>query len=450
MAQLRLPPQRRLLLAGMILALALAALFWRHYAASRFVYAVSLEGTVLGAVPSETQAKQAVEKLAVLAPSGAGLAEQVTIQRVPVSDRLLQLTADELAERLQAAANRQVPAVAIRVAGQSVVFVADRETAQSVVDAIEADYRQALDAQAEVKQVAIKEQLTLADGMARADDVRTAEEAQRILVRGTDKLQTYTVQRGDTLWRIAEVNGLTPDDLSQANPGVKPTALQPGQELNLIVAEPYIHLESTEEVTVVENIPFDVETRQDPDRYPWQSEYLVKGVFGKRQVTYAVSRENGKVVERKPLKEEVLSDAKGAVFVQGTKLAPKLGSGQFLLPISGARLTSGFGWRGREFHPGLDLAAPKGTAIVAADDGTVVEAGWDGGYGYAVRIDHGEGKLVTIYGHLSSIAVKQGQTVKKGELIGYEGSTGRSTGPHLHFEVRRDGKAVDPRQFFPD
>lgn len=450
MSHLRLPHQKRLLLVGAVLALALVALFWRYYASSRFVYAVSLDGTVLGAVPSETQAREAVERLAVLAPGGSDLSQQVTIQRVPVSDRLLELSAEELADRLRAAANRQVPAVAIQVAGQSVVFVTDRETAQSVVDSIEADYRQSLANEADVKQVTIKEQIALVDAMAPAEDIRTAEEAKRILVRGTDKLRIYTVQRGDTLWRIAEVNGMSPDDLGKANPDVKPTALQPGQQLNLIVAEPFVHLESQEEVTVIENIPFSVETRQDPDRYPWQSEYLVQGVYGKRQVTYAVSRENGKVVERNPVKEELLSEPKGAVFLQGTKLAPKLGSGQFVLPIAGARLTSGFGWRGREFHLGLDLAAPKGTAIVAADDGTVVEAGWDGGYGYAVRIDHGEGKLVTLYGHLSSIAVKQGQTVKKGDVIGYEGSTGRSTGPHLHFEIWRDGKAVDPRQFFPD
>ncbi|MGE5590249.1 MAG: hypothetical protein ACM3ZA_06480, partial [Bacillota bacterium] len=120
MSHLRLPHQKRLLLVGAVLALALVALFWRYYASSRFVYAVSLDGTVLGAVPSETQAREAVERLAVLAPGGSDLSQLVTIPRVPDSDRVLELSGEEVAARLRAAANRQVPAVAIQVAGQSV------------------------------------------------------------------------------------------------------------------------------------------------------------------------------------------------------------------------------------------------------------------------------------------------------------------------------------------
>ena len=399
-------PARRLFLVGATLALTALAMAWRYYAASRYAYASG---------PSD-------DASAAAAAGGQAGGD---------------------------AAARSVAAVTIAVAGRPVVAVADRPAAEAVLQAIEAEYSRGLDSQTTVKQVSIKEQVTFSETRTPPEQIRTADEAKRILARGTDKLLNYTVKRGDTLWRIAQESGLTPEDLTKANPGVKPAALQPGQQLNLIVAEPYVHVVSAEEVTVIENIPYSVDIKQDPNLYPWQSTYEVRGVFGRRQVTYGVRRENGQVTARAVVTEKALSQPETAVFRQGTKLAPKLGTGKFRLPILG-RLTSGYGWRGREFHPGLDLAAPKGTAVSAADAGTVIAAGWDGGYGYCVRIDHGEGQLVTLYGHLSSIAVKVGQTVKQGDVVGYEGSTGRSTGPHLHFEVRRNGKATDPRQFFPD
>ena len=118
------------------------------------------------------------------------------------------------------------------------------------------------------------------------------------------------------------------------------------------------------------------------------------------------------------------------------------------LPVHG-RLTSGFGERFHpilgyaRFHKGADLAAPAGTPIVAAADGKVVSAGWHGGYGQAVQIAHAQG-LETTYGHMSRIAAHIGELVHKGEVIGFVGSTGLSTGPHVHFEVTRNGRPVNP------
>ncbi len=118
------------------------------------------------------------------------------------------------------------------------------------------------------------------------------------------------------------------------------------------------------------------------------------------------------------------------------------------LPVHG-RITSKFGWRihpitgVRKMHTGLDIAAPIGTAIVAAGGGQIIWAGHKGGYGNAVMIDHGHGKT-TLYGHMSSFCVRIGQVVAKGELIGRVGSTGFSTGPHCHFEIRINGVPVNP------
>jgi murein DD-endopeptidase MepM/ murein hydrolase activator NlpD len=111
-------------------------------------------------------------------------------------------------------------------------------------------------------------------------------------------------------------------------------------------------------------------------------------------------------------------------------------------PLSGP-VTSPFGWRWGRMHEGIDIGVPYGTAIHAAASGTVIYCGWESGYGNLTVIDHGGG-LATAYGHQSSIAVSCGQQVSQGEVIGYVGSTGHSTGPHLHFEVRVNGSPVDP------
>jgi murein DD-endopeptidase MepM/ murein hydrolase activator NlpD len=119
------------------------------------------------------------------------------------------------------------------------------------------------------------------------------------------------------------------------------------------------------------------------------------------------------------------------------------------MPLEGAALTSGFGMRnhpvlgGRRQHQGIDLAAPTGTPVYATADGIVGRADWYSSYGLYISINHGA-SMETRYAHLSRLAVAAGDNVKKGDLIGYVGSTGRSTGPHLHYEVRVEGLAVNP------
>jgi murein DD-endopeptidase MepM/ murein hydrolase activator NlpD len=133
----------------------------------------------------------------------------------------------------------------------------------------------------------------------------------------------------------------------------------------------------------------------------------------------------------------------GAIFTPG--------SGQFLLPSDGP-ITSSFGWRVHpilgtsRLHNGVDFGAEYGSVIRAADNGVVISAEWTGGYGNAVIIDHGNG-LTTLYGHTSQMYVTVGQAVQKGQPIAAVGSTGFSTGPHLHFEVRRQGEPIDPMPF---
>ncbi len=138
--------------------------------------------------------------------------------------------------------------------------------------------------------------------------------------------------------------------------------------------------------------------------------------------------------------------------MQSTGDTPALGDGTFLRPVPGP-ITSGFGSRSdpitgaTAYHSGLDIGAPCGTPIKAAGTGTILSAGFNsGGYGNMTLINHGNG-MSTLYGHQSSIVVSAGQSVTQGQVIGYVGSTGKSTGCHLHFEVRVGGNPVDPNGY---
>ena len=167
---------------------------------------------------------------------------------------------------------------------------------------------------------------------------------------------------------------------------------------------------------------------------------------------YEILRGRRQEYERR-VKELEASSNEIEKFIRARGRSAAVSSGKFAWPMIG-RITSPFGyrrhplWGGISLHTGIDIAAPYGKPISCADSGEVIYSGWWDGYGKAVVIDHGRG-YTTVYGHMSRIYAQVGQTVTKGETIGLVGSTGFSTGPHLHFEIRVNGKPVDPMPYLP-
>lgn len=180
-----------------------------------------------------------------------------------------------------------------------------------------------------------------------------------------------------------------------------------------------------------------------------------------RDAAYAARQDKGAALAAVSADLAELERQEDALLAQSQSLAAIIngnsgsghGTGSMIWPVNGT-VTSGFGYRihpilgKRILHTGIDIAAGSGTSIWAADGGKVIYATWVSGYGNTVAIDHGGG-ISTLYAHQSSMAVSYGQTVKKGQVVGYVGSTGYSTGPHLHFEVRVNGTPVDPMGYLP-
>jgi murein DD-endopeptidase MepM/ murein hydrolase activator NlpD len=193
-----------------------------------------------------------------------------------------------------------------------------------------------------------------------------------------------------------------------------------------------------------------------PVRYVSDS-HLAKGIVRIRKHGVAgVAKErvrlhfvNGKLVSQDIEARNVIEAPQPEIAVRGTN--DGIAGGDWAWPSPMFDVTSGFGWRnlhGRhDFHPGIDIGCPPGTPVMASNNGVVEDAGWNsGGYGIWVKIDNGGG-IETIYGHLSSVSVHAGQIVAKGQVIGYSGATGHVTGPHLHYEVRRNGTPIPPQNY---
>ena len=187
-------------------------------------------------------------------------------------------------------------------------------------------------------------------------------------------------------------------------------------------------------------------TNPSEDMYVNEEKLLAQGQTGVMKVTAKVTEINGAVAGTEVLSTEVIKEPVDEVIMVGTTALPTVGTGKFIQPYFGT-ITSRFGARWGRTHTGTDIRGTLGDPIKAADTGIVITAEYqDNGYGNIIIIDHQNG-VQTWYAHLDSIGVKAGDAVEKGAVIGRLGSTGYSTGPHLHFEVRENGTPVDPGKY---
>jgi len=413
---------------------------------------VTCDGQILGLVKDKTLVDQIVARLAEEEAFKIGaevkIHSKISLERAKGNENGTVLTGDELGEALKKIVVFFAKGFVISVEGKDVVALASEEEARRVLEDLRSSYVENIveEGHATVEEVLIKERIEIVQKEVPTAIFRKKDEAARVLTRGTDKILNYVVQRGDSLWTIAMANHLTVDDLRRANPQVKGDLIREGENLNLVVPDPYVTLTSRETVTYQVPIPFSVKVTYDDSMWPWQEKVIQYGKSGSKEITETIVRENGKEVSRTRVQERIISYPVVEEIVRGTKQVPAMGSGKLVWPVKGT-VTSYFGWRWGSFHQGVDIGADRGAPILAADSGMVSFAGWNGGYGYLVKISHGGG-METWYAHLSKMAVSVGDEVERGQVIGYVGSTGNSTGPHLHFEVHVDGVAKNPLDFY--
>jgi len=211
--------------------------------------------------------------------------------------------------------------------------------------------------------------------------------------------------------------------------------------------KPYLNVKSSELSSYTESIAYGTQYIDNASLYIGETELKSEGQEGSRTIVAEIDRVNGEEVGREIISTTIIKEPVDQVIYRGSKAIPdRVGTGNFEYPVKTYTISSRFGTRWGRMHTGVDFAAATGTKIYASDGGVVTYAGWKGTYGYMIIISHG-GLYETYYAHCSKLLVEEGDKIYQGQNIALVGSTGRSTGPHLHFEVRYNGTPYNPLNY---
>ena len=405
-------------------------------------YTVELDDTVVGTVATKEEYYEVLDEVKTevkdiadveFAPEG----EEFRVEIVKKSDFTKK---EELAENLKSTSEEMAECFSITRDGEFVAALGTEEEAKHVL----AKYLENCTGADENITAEFAEQVEVTKTYQPKDAVKTKEEVYSVFLEG--KTEKHTVLENEILEEIAQIYQVTADSILETNEITK-NEVVPGKELVIYTGEPIFSVKTVEFIQETKEIPFETERKEDAGLYVGRTEIETEGKVGTRYTERYVTKIDGELIEEAIIFDKILENPVTQVERVGSKAAPRsVGTGSFIMPTSG-KLTSPFGARWGRQHAGVDLAAKTGTPIYAADNGVVtVSQHKNNGYGKLITIDHKNG-FVTTYAHCSELLVKEGDVVAKGDLIAKVGNTGRSTGPHLHFEIRLDGVAQNPYNY---
>lgn len=435
--------------AGVLIGIAFAVTVLGIYIEKNMVYAVKVNDKTIGYIKEVSIYEKALE--AIKKSDGENPLKAISLDKMQdPGEKFLTSETIEMAAREEL--DLKMPGAVISADGSEIAKVQSLEAANKVIEEVQKYYLKKLNFKDyTIISTNIKEKVTTNEILMETEDIIGVDEAVQKIVNGKGVEKTYIIKKGDTVWDIAFNNGMTIEEIQAANPTVNLDKISIDQEIKLALSEPYLNVEIVADVKAIEDVPFTIKNVNDSKMYKGTSKVTSKGKVGSSEVEKKVTVLNGNVTKEEVIANKVITPAVQQVVAVGTKKATSssyiasASTGTFSWPARGT-ITSRYGRRWGELHTGLDIAVPRGTAVKAADSGVVSFAGWNGGYGYCVIINHKNG-YQTLYGHNSKLKVKAGQEVDKGQVIASSGSTGRSTGPHVHFEVRKNGVPQNPQRY---
>ena len=375
--------------------------------------------------------------------------DDITFHRKLALDESQIDNSEQVLKRLTYMGDLKVKATGIYVDGKKIGAVQDRKTAEKALKDVADKYTKQGD-NIEVESVRFLEKVDIKTANTDLEDLHSEEEMVDLLCTSGEKETVHKVVAGDTLHSIAKKYDVWEDQLLADNKGINSKKLEVGSNIIVKQQAPVLTYEVIEKITYDKVIEHKVEEQKSADIYEGMTETQQTGSDGLSEITARVTLQNGKKVVEEDLVTTVKEEPVTEVVLVGTKeRPPTVGSGKYIWPLKDSfTQTSGFGSRWGRQHKGIDLAVSVGTTVYAADGGTVVEAQYSGSYGNVVMIDHQNGQE-TRYAHNSKLLVKKGDKVYQGQPIAKSGNTGRSTGPHVHFEIRFNGEPRNPLNYLP-
>ncbi|MGG0410961.1 peptidoglycan DD-metalloendopeptidase family protein [Peribacillus simplex] len=374
---------------------------------------------------------------------------------------------DQAVKGIQDQLNVKAEAYEIDIDNQAVAYVASKEDAEDVLEKItllyvneeqyaeyesvkkesEKDVDPLKEPGSRILDIEFSLPVTFKETMVDPDEIKSVDKTLSMIEEGKEETTIYEAKEDEDLETIATRHDMDLDQLLELNPGQDEyKGVKEGERLYVTQRTPYVKVMVEREVLKEERIPFEKKVKED-DELP-KGELITEqvGNEGILAFTYNVSETNGKKISETIVKKEVTEKAKTEITRKGTKVIPSQGSGTYSWPADGGYISSKQGQRWGKLHKGIDIARPTTRTITAADHGIIESAGNSGGYGNKITINHNNG-YKTVYAHLDSIDVTAGQKIEKGMKIGMMGSTGHSTGVHLHFEIYKNGSLVNPLNF---
>lgn len=293
-----------------------------------------------------------------------------------------------------------------------------------------------------VLSIQFEQQIEITESNVPVSECTTVQDALDMLTKDKEENQIYEVIAGDCMSIIAEKHEISLNKLYDLNEGITgETTLQIGQELIITVPEPELSVLVEEEVTYEED--YQVETIYIDNDSWYNTETVVRqeGTVGHHEIVAIMNTRNGREVDREIIHETIMVESQPKIVERGTLTPPT-----YIWPTYSYTITSRFGQRWGRLHGGVDIGVSSGSTVMASSSGRVVSAGWNGDYGYCILLQHPDGRQ-TRYAHLNKVLVSAGESVSQGQRIGLSGNTGRSTGPHLHFEMIINGTRVNPLDY---
>lgn len=353
---------------------------------------------------------------------------------------------EEVLNRLTYMQDINVTAYGIFVDGKRAAILPAKDEAESVLAGLLDKFSEAKDG-IRYESVVFMEDITVEEVNTKLGNIQRASAVSKKLLSGEVSEKVHIAAQGETKSAIAKLYGITVSQLEKDNPDLAKREARPDDHLTIKVKTPLVHVATVEKATYTVKIGYDTVRKDNPDAYRGINSVKTKGQKGSNEIIARVVRINGVETNREILKTTVLKEPVTEVILVGSKpIPPTMGDGHFINPCPAGRLTSTFGYRWGRMHKGIDLACATGNIIRAADGGTVIFSGWNGSQGYTIRIDHKNG-FVTVYAHCSVLYARVGDKVYEGQTIARVGSTGYTTGPHLHFEVIKNGVHVNPLNY---